>query len=276
MHISLPRWWFTRKTEPAATRRIGLALSGGAVRGIAHLGVLEVLEREGIRADLVTGASAGSVVGALYCAGYPVEKMIALARDMRWSKVSRPCRPRLSLFDTGRLEAYLNELLEGKTFEQLDIPFAAMGVDIMTSEKVVMASGSVARAVRASCAVPGLFSPVEWGEHLLMDGGVVSNTPVKALQDMGADYTIAVPLSSLSARRPRPRNVFDVSLAALDTLVRLTDHEAELADCVICPSVDDLSYTDFGNFDELLRRGRRAAEAMLPQLRADLGMEAAA
>lgn len=263
--------WRPRKiSESLPRKRIGLALSGGAVRGAAHLGVLEVLEREGIRPDMVAGVSAGSAVGALYCAGYSVEQMKAIALELQWSKLIRLCRPGLSLFDTSKLEAYVDELLSGRTFEQLDIPFIALAVDILTGQEVVLKEGRVARAVRASCAVPGLFTPIEWGEHLLVDGGLVNNVPVQVLRDSGADYVIAVDLGTGSLRSQRPRNVFEIWMLTLNALVRLIHSESALADCTICPDVADLSMVDFEDTAELICRGRQAAEAKIEQLKADL------
>jgi len=272
MHISLPFLKPKRRQPPPPARRIGLALSGGAVRGIAHVGVLEILEREGIRPDYVAGVSAGSLVGALYCAGYTPAQIKTLALEMRWGRLARPCRPHLSLFDADRLEQQLNELLGGKTFDQLAIPFAALSVDILTSESVTLRAGSVARAVRASCALPGIFQPVEWDGRLLIDGGILNNVPVSLAREMGADYIIAVSLANLRVSRPRPRNVLEVWLASLDLLARQVQQEAALADCLIIPDVEAFNLADFRNASLLLERGRQAAEAHVERLRSDLGI----
>lgn len=272
MPISLPRWWPKRRPPAPPSQRIGLALAGGAARGAAHLGVLEVLEREQIRPDCVTGVSAGSVVGALYCAGVPLSQMQTLAAEMTWRKVARPCRPRLSLFDTTQLERYLDETIGGKTFEELALPFAVLAVDVLTSEVVTLNTGPVAHAVRASCAIPGIFSPVEWGERLLIDGGVLNNIPVNLLRQMGADYVIASTLNSARRRRSRPRSFLEMWLVSLDMLGHTALREAELADCVILPDVEQFRLTDFGHVAEMQARGRQAAEAQLPKLRADLGI----
>jgi len=232
--------------------------------------VLEVLEREGIRADVVAGVSVGSAVGALYCAGYTSARLKAIAQGLEWSKLIRPCRPRLSLFDTGRLEQYLDELIGGKTFGQLTIPFVALGVDILTMQQVVLKEGRVSRAVRASCAVPGLFPPVAWGEYLLMDGGVMNNLPVQVLREQGAEYVIAVSLMAPVVRRPRPRNFLEMWVIAADAMMLTTLHESADANCVIVPDIGDLSFIDFGNVEELMRRGRLAAETQGERLRRDL------
>jgi NTE family protein len=272
MPWSLRRWWPFRQSTEAPKKRLGLSLSGGAVHGAAHVGVLEVLEREGIRPDIVAGVSAGSLVGALYCAGYSAAQIHERALNLKWTHVLRPCRPRLGLFDTGRLETYVDELLGGKTFGQLPIPFVTLAVDILTYKQVVLDEGRVGRAVRASCAVPGLFSPVEWGDYLLVDGGVMNNVPVQLLRERGADYVIAVDLWSLPATNPRPRHLHEMWLYSLYAVWQYSHFEAEIADCTIRPEVGDLSLVHMADAPELIERGRQAAEAALPKLREDLAL----
>ncbi|NIO68755.1 MAG: patatin, partial [Anaerolineae bacterium] len=197
-----PLNWLRRRKP----RKIGLALGGGGARGAAHVGVLRVLEREGIRPDYVVGVSAGSVVGAGYCAGMSVAEMEELALDLQWSKLGRIVRPRLGFFDSQRLESYVTEVIGDFQFADLAIPFSAVAADILTGQLVVLKEGSVAWAVRASCALPGIFTPVERGDQLLVDGGTINNLPVSVAQEMGADYIIAVDLlPPLQAGHPRPQ-----------------------------------------------------------------------
>jgi len=282
MPWKLPRWMTSRSEEVVPIeespppKRIGLALSGGAVRGAAHIGVLEVLERAGIRPDLVAGVSAGSVVGSLYCAGYSTTQLRGLAANLQWRRLARICTPRLSLFDTTRMEDYLNELLEGRSFDQLNIPFVAVAVDIVTCTEVVLREGPLARAVRASCALPALFTPIEWGDKLLIDGGVMNNLPVQVLRDLGADYVIAVDVMWASGHNRRPRNIFEMSLQSAYAALRTAYRESHDADCLISPKIPDLSLTDFSDVDELLARGKEAAEGALDQVRADLNLAGAA
>lgn len=257
-------------TEEKAPKKIGLALSGGSVRGAAHLGVLEVLEREGVRPDFVAGTSAGSVVGALYCAGLPLDELRRLGSDIRWTKLGRITRPRLGIFDISRLEGYLDELIEGRTFDQLSIPFAAVAVDILHGQMVVLHEGSVSRAVRASCSLPGTFTPLEDGDRLLVDGGLINNLPVSVVQDMGADYVIAVDLGGMKEKHSRPRNILEMWGLAFYMLISLTHGEADLADCLIRPDVSRFNFAEFSQVEALIKEGRKAAEAAIPQLRQDL------
>jgi NTE family protein len=254
-------------------RRIGLALSGGAARGVAHLGVLKVLEREGIRPDCVVGASAGSVVGAGYCAGLSVAELEEVALNLQWAKLGRIVRPRLGFFDSQRLESYVVEVIGDLHFVDLSIPFAAVAADILTGQLVVLKEGSVAWAVRASCALPGIFTPVEKGDQLLVDGGTINNLPVSAVREMGADYVIAVDLLPPQDWHPRPQSIIEMWALSFYTLLRATHVEGKDADCLIIPAVG--SYTtmvDFSKTGELIEKGVEAAEAKMGQIKADLGL----
>jgi len=254
-------------------RRIGLALGGGGARGAAHLGVLRVLEREGIRPDCVVGVSAGSIVGAGYCAGLSVAEMGEAALDLQWSRLGRIVRPRLGFFDSQRLESYMTELIGDLQFADLSIPFAAVATDILTDRLVVLQEGSVAWAVRASCALPGIFTPVEKGDQLLVDGGTINNLPVSVVREMRADYVIAVDLlPPLQDGHPRPQNLFEMWSLAFYTLLRVTHAEGKEADCLITPAVGSYGIFEFSKMEEMLEKGVKAAEAKMDQIKADLGL----
>lgn len=261
------RWPWQRWRRPKC---IGLVLSGGAVRGIAHIGVLEVLEEAGIRPDVVAGTSAGSLVGALYCAGLPLAEIKAEALNLSWSKIGRVRRPGLGWFDASRMEERLNELIGRRTFAELEIPFAAVSADILTGEMVVLRQGSVARAVRASCSVPGIFTPVEQGERLLVDGGVLNNLPVSVAREMGADYVIAVDLLPSVHRSRRPRHLAEIWMLTYYTFTLLAHRERSDADCLIVPDISHLGMMDFSHAPEFIAKGREAAQAALSKLRQDL------
>ncbi|NIO67907.1 MAG: hypothetical protein GTN71_02300 [Anaerolineae bacterium] len=250
-----------------------MALSGGAARGAAHLGVLKVLEREGIRPDFVAGSSAGSAVGAAYCAGLSVAEMEEVVLNLQWSKLGRLVRPRLGFFDSQRLENYMTELIGDLQFADLSIPFAAVAVDILTGQLVVLKEGSVAWAVRASCALPGIFTPVERGDQLLVDGGTINNLPVSIVREMRADYVIAVDLLPPQDWHPRPQNLFEMWTLSFYTLLRVTHAEGQDADCLIVPDVGTyISMIDFSKTGELIEKGVEAAEAKMDQIKADLGL----
>jgi len=255
-------------------KRIGLVLSGGGALGAAHVGVLEVLEGAGIRPYCVTGSSAGSAVGAVYCGGMSVSKIREVAYGLQWSQLGRVVRPRGGFFDGSRLEEYLIGLIGDRSFEDLDIRFAAAAADILGDELVVLNSGRVAPAVRASCAFPGVFTPVELEGKLLVDGGLINNLPVSAARDLGAEYLIAVDLSApLVGRRKPPSNLVEMWLMSLTTLIRNTNREAAMADVVIRPEVGEYNWVELSRAPEIMERGRKAAALALPEILAHLEEE---
>lgn len=252
-------------------KRIGLALSGGAVLGAAHIGVLEALEEHGIRPSCVAGTSAGSAVGAVYCAGMSLRRIRQVALDLEWAQIGRVVIPRRGFLDGSRLEESIVELIGDRTFDDLPIRFAAAAADLASEQLVILSEGRVARAVRASCALPGVFTPVEREGRLLVDGGLINNLPVSAVIDMGADYVIAVDLSAPpAASREMPESLLEIWFLSVATLIRNAHREASLADTVIRPDVGEFSWIDISSIPTLIERGREAAEAAIPQILSDL------
>ena len=251
-------------------KRVGLALGGGSVRGMAHLGVLEVLEREGIRPDYVAGTSAGAAVGSVYCAGLGLPTIMEIAKALRWKRLGRLVPSRLGFLDSRRLGDEVAAAIGDVTFDQLAIPFAAVAVDITRSQLVVMREGSVSEAVSASCAVPGVFTPVERRNALLVDGGVLNNLPVSVVRQMGAEYVIAVDLLPPTVLGEKPRTLLGLWYAAFYTLVRATHIEGNLADSVIAPDVGKFGWIDFSQGPALIKAGRLAAEERIDQIKRDL------
>ena len=265
--------WLRSRPHPAPARRVGLVLSGGSIRGAAHLGVLQVFDEAGIRPDLVVGVSAGSVVGGLYCAGLSPAALQQTANEMNWNRLARLARPRLGIFDISLIGQTVDDLTGGLTFEQLKIPFAAVAVDIICGKLVVFRQGPLGRAIQASCAIPGLFNPVEDGDRLLIDGGTLDNLPVAIARDMGADYVIAVDLLPLSTSPAEwPKNILEMwSLAAYTVMRRARTWEGQTADVLIQPDIAHTSFIDFGQVDALVHKGREAALEHLARIKAELG-----
>jgi NTE family protein len=255
-------------------RRVGLALSGGGARGFAHLGVVEVLQKAGIRLHAIAGTSAGSLVGALVAGNVPLDRVRKAMLEVSWTKLARPVLPGqrglLSLEPLGKL---LNELLEDKRlFSDLAIPFACVATDVDRDEAVLLQTGELATAVRASCTVPGVFVPVEREGRMLIDGGVTINLPVQALLDMGCDYVIAVDVLPPRETPARPSSLAEVLLVSFYALVRAASRESRLADVVVTPDIRRFGFVDFERRDELVGRGRQATEQVLERVLADLGM----
>ena len=255
-----------------STPTIGLALSGGATHGAAHIGVLQVLESEGIRPDLVAGTSAGSLIGAAYCAGVPLEDIERLFLSVEWPNLLKmTLRPRLSIFDTQPMEAFLKTNIGDITFADLKIPFAAIACDLNTGERVVLDKGPLAPAIRASSAVPAIFSPVEIDGRVLVDGGIVDNLPVEQVRTMGAKFIIASDVSKKGSNGKSPENPFEVLLTTIYIMqANCAYYNIDISDCYIRPEISMFSSWGFKDSIRVLEAGRLAAEDALPELKKKL------
>lgn len=193
----LLRWWKRLRRQPF---RVGLALSGGGVRGLAHIGVLKVLERAGVPIDIITGTSAGGMIGATYAAGLTAtqieQEFLRMCTPRQLLNLMDRTIARRGLFEGQRLMEHLEQWLGDQSIEQLPIPFAAVAVDLYASQKVVIQDGPLLNAIRATIALPAVFSPVEKNGQLLVDGGLLDNLPVDVTRQMGADIVIAVDIST--------------------------------------------------------------------------------
>ena len=250
--------------------KIALVLGGGAARGYAHVGVIKALESNGIRPDIVVGTSAGSVVGALYAAGYSGFELQRLAIGMDDAMVSDWSLPDRGFIKGEALQNYVNAVLSNRPIEKLAKTLAIVATDLQTGEAIVFRTGNAGMAVRASSSVPGIFQPVRINGHDYVDGGLVSPVPVKIARSLGADVVIAVDVSS------RPR--FGKTASSLDVLLQtfnimgqsIASHELLQADIVIRPNVDGVGGTDFQGKHLAILEGEKAAAESLPSLRAKL------
>ena len=262
---------FSRKPSPVVAPRtpaIGLALGGGFARGIAHIGVLKVLEQENIPVRVIAGTSVGALIGACYCSGLSIDEMEEVARNTRFTSFARWTLSRYGFASNDRMIAFLTRTLKCKTFEDLRIPLGVTATDFNTGEGVVFHSGSVIDPVRASCAYPGMFLPVEIRGRHLVDGMLSYPVPSRPVREMGAERVIAVHLKGKWAQGGSPRHLFDVigqSFAiaqdAMSAIWRGT------ADLVIEPDVADFAYDDFKRAGQLIRAGEAAMRAVLPEVR---------
>ena len=261
----------SRKNEPVASPRapqIGLALGGGFARGIAHIGVLKVLEEEGIPVRVVAGTSVGALIGAAYCSGLTIAELEEVAHKVRFTTFARWTLSRCGFASNDRMIAFLTRTLKVKTFEELRIPLGITATDFNTGEGVVFHSGSIIDPVRASCAYPGMFLPVEIRGRYLIDGMLSYPVPTVPLHEMGADRVLAVQLRGTWATGGPPRHLFDVigqSFAiAQDAMSSLWKNAADL---VIEPDVAGFAYDDFKRADDLIRAGETAMRNALPVVR---------
>jgi NTE family protein len=252
-------------------RKVGLALSGGGGRGIAHIGVFSVLLEAGVIPDCVAGTSAGAAAGVLFCRGWSPEQMLRLVRGLNLLHLGRPRLRRLGLLDGTRFEELIRELVGDLTFADLSIPLAVVACDLLTGERVVIRQGALAPAVRASCSIPGIFTPVEQEGRLLVDGGLVDHLPVSVAREMGADYVIAVDVHPPLPPGRRPRNLFEVVIASYQIMTRNNTAPGSEPECLIRPDTARFDWLRFGSQAEaLFQAGRQAAQEALPRLLADL------
>lgn len=249
-------------------KRWVLALSGGAARGIAHAGILKVLDEEGLRPDLIVGTSAGSIAGVFLAAGVSAERMITWAEKLRWSSIARPVISKLGLLCNDRLGELLERTLPVRTFDELSIPFACMATDLGTSEPVIIQSGDLNTAIRASCAIPGLFTPVELDGRLLIDGGVTANVPVAAARQLGGDLVVGVNVNGPYQRTEPPKHMLSIIVQSFFMLSRASEQAAAAdADILVAPDVGTIGYEQLHRAPELIAAGEVAMRAALPELR---------
>lgn len=254
--------------EPPRLPKIGIALGGGFARGLAHIGVLKVFDEEKIPISFIAGTSVGSVIGAGYASGISARELSEIAALVRFKDFSRWTFSRFGLFSNDKMAIFLEKVLRCKTFEELRIPLAIAATDIITGEPAVFTSGKLVDPVRASCAYPGMFLPVNIEGRLLVDGLLAHAVPTVPLRHMGAEKIIAVHLSAHWVKKRGPRHVFDIIGQCFSIAQdKMCGPWKSVSDVVLEPAIGDFSYDDFSRAPELIRAGEEAARAALPVIR---------
>ncbi|WP_350023740.1 patatin-like phospholipase family protein [Pseudomonas protegens] len=289
------------QSAEAPRPKIGLVLSGGAARGLAHIGVLKALEEQGIRIDAIAGTSMGAVIGGLYASGYKIDELEKLALNIDWRQALSDAPPRedvpfrrkqddrdflvkqkLSFRDDGSLglplgviqgqnlalllESKLAHASDTRDFDKLPIPFRAVATDIASGEKVVFRKGHLPQVIRASMSIPAVFAPVELDGRLLVDGGMTDNIPLDVARDMGVDIAIVVDIGTPLRSRKQLNTVVDVLNQSI-TLMTRRNSEVQLAalhkdDVLIQPALSSFGVTDFGRAQEMIDAGYRATRIL--------------
>ena len=255
--------------EQAQPSGIGLALGGGFARGIAHIGVLKVLEEESIPVSLVAGTSVGALIGAAYCSGVTIPELEQMATRVRFKDFARWTLSRYGFASNERMIKFLSSILKVKTFEELRIPLAVTATDFSTGAGAVFHSGPLVDPVRASCAYPGMFLPVKIRGRLLVDGMLAYAVPTVPLREMGAQRVLAVHLRGTWTNSDTgPRHLFDVIGQCFAIAQEMNcDVWKAAADLVIDPDVNGFKYDDFERSAELIRSGENAMRTALPEIR---------
>ncbi|GGY42499.1 patatin-like phospholipase family protein [Pseudoduganella albidiflava] len=259
---------------PLRKVKIGLALGGGAARGFAHIGVIKALEANGILADVVVGTSAGSVVGALYAAGNNAGALQKMAYAMDEAAISDWALP---LFGTKSgvlkgvaLQSYINKAVNQRPIEKLKLPFGAVASDLKTGQPILFTRGNTGQAVRASSAVPGVFQPVTIGTRTYVDGGLVAPVPVRFTKEMGAEFIIAVNISTQTEAQAAVSSL-EVIMQTFSIMgQRINQYELRDADVVIQPPLGNMAGNDFASRARAMQAGEKATLALMPQIKQKL------
>lgn len=246
--------------------KVGVALSGGAALGIAHIGALQSLHDHNIPIHCISGSSAGAIIAACAAFNIPFEKVVEKAKTLRWYKVTKLTFPRRGLVSHNALRNVLAEFFQDKNIEDAAIPLAIVATDIEAAEKVVFTKGSLIDALMASTCVPGFFTPVTVEGKMLVDGGVIENFPLSALDELGAEVKIGVNVNRWLPHK-RPSTVFDVISKTL-AVMNAHKHPQKDNEIFIEPHLEDFSVSDFKHADALIAQGYRSATLAIPGIRA--------
>ena len=263
-------------------KKVGLALGGGAARGLAHIGVLEVLEKEGIPIDMIAGTSMGAIVGAFYAYGKNLPLMHEMAVELgkkRLGLFTDLTIPRTGILSWRKVEKQLASHIGKTQFKELQIPFACVAVDIDTGEEVILKEGEIWHAIRASASIPVILPLTDIGGQHLVDGGILNPVPVGLARSMGADIVIAVNVISPPAvpSQPLPHHPHTIVSIMLKTVYifnsKVIESSLATADIVIQADTEAIGYTDFHKAADCIKRGSAATQLMIPQIKKILRQE---
>ncbi len=247
---------------------VSLALGGGFARGYAHLGVLQVFQDMGIPVTSIAGSSIGSIIGAAYASGAELPCIIEKCRQIRFRDFAKWRVSRFGLASNERLGALVQKAFGTRQFEDLRLPLAVVATDLGSGDPVVFRQGNLAEAIRASCAFPGLFEPIQIGTRCLADGGLVAPVPTRAARETGAELVVGVSVGLHDGHRGAPTNIFQVVSRAVSAAQK---HQMEgwerFADLVLRPSVQALAWDDFERIDEAIEAGATVGRAAVPRVK---------
>ncbi|RXT15069.1 patatin-like phospholipase family protein [Ammoniphilus sp. CFH 90114] len=247
--------------------KVGLALGSGGARGIAHIGVIKVLEEEGIPIDYISGSSMGSLVGAFYAAGISPDMMKKLAINLKRKYWIDLTVPKMGFVAGDKIKEMVRILTHGKNIEELEIPLAIVATDLEKGERVVFTKGPVFQAVRASVSIPGIFVPEMVDGKMLVDGGVIDRVPVTVVKDMGADVVIGVDVGMISSVG-KFTSIFDIIAQTIQVMEReIFRFRISEADVMVTPEVGAYSATSFNEIEELIQAGERAAREAITEIK---------
>lgn len=251
-------------------REVTLVLGGGSARGLAHIGVLKILEREKIPIHKIVGTSMGALIGAGYAVGIGLDRMEEVAAGFSAKRLMDPTIPKMGLLSGDRLEKVIRKVLDNRNFEDCKIPLAIVTTDIENDEEVIHKKGELSKIVRASCSWPGIFNPVRIDGRLLVDGGIKNSVPTRIAKIMDVDYMIAVDVG-FCVKYGKIDNIFQMILQSFQIMGNeLNNYQADEANAVIKVNLGDLDQAAFHRAREAIARGCEAAEAAMSHIKKDL------
>lgn len=262
------KWPFKKKKKTA------LVLSGGSARGIAHLGVVKVLKREGIEFDLVVGTSIGALIGAAYALDIPPDHVERLALKTTAMDLLDITISRMGLTDGNKLEGLIRQVIQNKTFADIKTPLAITAVDVETGEELYFTDGDLIKIIKASCSLPGIFKPVELNKKLLIDGGMRQHMPSDIAKRLGADFIVGVDVG-FCIKQGRINSMLGVIMQSIQMLgEELSKYQSENVDILIAPKLgDDIDQMAFNKAAVIIKKGEEAAQEALPELKKYLKRE---
>jgi NTE family protein len=255
--------------------RIAFVLGAGAARGFAHAGALKVLDDAGIRADIVVGTSAGSLVGALYAGGIRGQALIDMALAVQRKQLVDLVLPHRGFIDGDKIQSYVNQSLHSRLIEQLDVPFVAVATDLKTGALVAFNRGDTGMAVRASCSVPAVFQPTSIEGREYVDGSLVSPLPVRLARSLGADIVIAINVGLHAEQSPVDSERQLVTQAFVVMAASIAREETKVADVVLQPDLTGVRLADLSARGRAIAAGEQAARDALPEIERIIALKSA-
>ncbi len=247
---------------------IGIALSGGTAKSVTHVGVLKALAEADIPISYIAGTSGGSIVGTMFASGMPISTMESVAKTMSWRKLVSIRLTRMGFISSERIEEFVTETIGHLRFEDLKIPSGVVATNLVTGDRKIFRTGSVARAVRASCSIPQIYLPVEIDGEYYVDGGLSEYLPVETAQEIGAEFVVASHLAPVDPTYRRPRNILQLVVQVTGLMARKNFPISEQkADFVVHPNVDAYSSFDFEHSAEMIEIGYDATKRLISDLR---------
>ncbi len=254
-------------------QKVTLVLGGGSARGIAHIGVLKVLEREGVPIDSIMGTSMGALVGAAYSVGVPLNRMEEIACGFTWDKLADFTFPKMAIIAGKRLGGVIEDILDSKTFEDMRIPMYVVTTDIERNEEIAHSSGDLKTLVRASCSWPGVFNPVQVGDRLLVDGGVKNSVPTRMARELCDGFMIASDVG-FCVKIGKIDNILQMMLQSFQIMgEELNRYQSNEADVIIKSDLGEIDQAAFNRSREIIKKGEDAAETKIGEIKERLGIK---